>query len=167
MVDYGPKLYSWLMSQKLEEQKIEIPALLQGVAITPKDDHIVIRKHESGTEFFQLEVEKITSTWWKVEIEGGKAIFTPNLYYIRANLPQEKKEEIFQLVFNHFGIKAKEVELPEKVISLSIPSWVGADCCNQCVSSAYPTSKLCFASEAKQMIAEFEKELEKAKEELK
>lgn len=164
------KYSDFLKQNRPERIEISAPEMVQGIAVEfLSGNKAIFRQWMNGQEHHDLVCTTPLDVWWKEERLEDRIVFTPDFHWREASgMSSEKRKEISKLVLDQLGISEKVVKFPEKVISLPVPSaWVDAECCNGCVSSAYPYSIPCFASEAREMISEFEKELGKIKEELK
>lgn len=169
---YSKKLKDFIKVNTPQAKKYSIPEMVEGLSRKEEKDRVIFTRWESGTSYFSVFFPKgkeMKVEWClKLEIQKDpKKIFFEPKVYEKGSESRGCMVDPTEAILKQLGLEKVEVELPEPMVQFPIPPWVGDDYTGM---GDWPNSevasKVCFTGEAREMIAEFEKELGKAKEEL-
>ena len=162
---FSKGVLAFLKDNKPAEEKFSMPEKVLGVVKTEEEEQIVFTYGlVEGYHELYLDPSREIEIEWSVRVnidDPTKVVYEPSVVgtggheIFSGDVKSAKK-----CLLEHFNIKTQEVAFPEIVIQLPIPEWVGeeyfgqGDCPNTDVAS-----KVCFVSEAKQMISEFKEKL--------
>ena len=164
---YSEGVLAFLNANKPAEEEFPMPGRVLGTRKTRSGrGEIVFTSYGlvNGYNKLYFDPNRGIEIEWsvKVNIDNSVVIYEPSVVGTGGHESSSgiKVKSSKECILEHFNIKTQEVAFPETVVQIPIPEWVGEEYFGQ---GDYPntdiTSKVCFVSEAKQMISEFMKEL--------